>query len=206
MLDVLLGQLNGEAVTVFDDGSKPRLKAPGCRLIRSSKNNGKKGYWSWVNALIRQARHDGGTVVILPDDARFVDGGLSSAKALFEGLEKELPGEAICLNLLRDQRDQSWTGYRSRHYNADLLSAGWVDGAFVCNQKFLGMFHLIPSQPPSRWRANPLAGSGVWEFVSRNNFKWGAKFFQVKKSLLIHGDHPSLMNPEARERQPIINK
>lgn len=206
MLNVLLGQLKGEVVTVFDDGSRPRLKAPGCKLIRSSKNNGKKGYWSWINVLLRQARYQGGTVFVLQDDVRFVNGGLESAKNLFRALEKELPNEAICLNLLRDYRDQNWTAYTSKEYNENLLSAGWVDGLFVCNQRFLNLFHLIPFQHPSRWHANPLAGSGVWEFVSRNNFKLGAKFFQVKKSLLVHGDHPSLMNPEARQIQPIINK
>jgi hypothetical protein len=207
MLDRLLAQLEGYRVRVYDDGSKPRLEVPEwCNLTRSHKNHGKQQYWKWVNVLLRKAKHDGGLVMVLPDDVTFADGSPQKAIELFAALEAQHRDRGVCLNLIRDSRSANWTGFKSVSYNRDILRTGWMDGCFVANQQFLSAFHRIPPQNPRRWISDPSMGSGVWEFVSRNNFAAGHMFFQVKKSLCVHGDHESVMHPDQRRSNPITSK
>jgi len=207
MLDALLEQLTDFNVTVFDDASEPKLVVPkSVQLVRARQNHGKKGYCVWINKLVQMARRGPKYTMVLPDDVLFIDGGLDRARAIFADLLLDNPNKGICLNMLRDNRNSNWTKKKNTHYNESCFSSGWVDGLFICNKKFLHNFGSIPSQHPGRWIANPAQSSGAWEYVTRKNYKDGHLFFQVKKSIVVHGDHPSVMHPEHRKKSPIRNK
>lgn len=203
MLNALLKQLDGQDITVFDDASMPKMQAPeGIKITRARKNHGKKRYWKWINILLQKARRTKGDVMILPDDVQFIQGGFQKALDEFAVLCEQNPGP-VCLNLLQDGRKMCWTRKPRRDHSGTVYATGWVDGALICNNAFLTSFGHIPDPGALRWEVDPLAGSGVWQYVSITALKMGASFFQVKKSLLLHGDHASMMHPEARKIDPI---
>ena len=207
MLNKLLAQLGGYSVTVFDDASTPALMVPeGVKVIRARVNHGKQGYWRWINVLLAEARTKGGDVMVLPDDVTFIKGGLDRTVELFADIKEQCPDHGACFNPLRDNRKVNWTGFVRERFDKYLDSAGWCDGLFICNQQFLQLFRNIPPVDPIRWQIKKGKGSGAWEYVSRVAYRHKALFFQARKSLVIHGEHESVMHTEHRKQNPIKNR
>jgi len=199
-LDQLLAGLEGHEVTVFDDWSTPSLKAP--RVVCDGAHRGKQEFWKLINSVMAMAKKcEGEEFLFLADDMTPTPGCVDKALQLLHSL----PGTAKAINVLCDGRTASWTGIERAPYTDDLYTAGFIDGAFICDYAFLqAVGFKVGAISLDRWKDNPTLSSGVWCDVTKRALKAGVRLFQVQETLFGHGDYPSQMNSEERKRAPLI--
>lgn len=220
MLLRLLRQIHKEArksgidvrVHVFDDASQPETHVPeglADSLTRYEINHGKKLWWRIINdAFAAMAADEPDYIVMLPDDVELVPTFFDQAIAVWEAIEN---GRKICLNLSLDQREGKacWTDFkpqRQQHNGVDVYLTQWVDMCFIATMRFLEVLNReVAPISLDRWQLHPNLSSGVGQQISQRLYhKW--RMYMVTKTLVTHGNHPSVMHPEIRKRMPLHTK
>lgn len=200
MLNRNIAMLPGKVI-VMDDHTTPPLESP-YEIIRADHNHGKKEYWRWINIALDRLRATTGDVLFMPDDVTVKAGSIEYAQMLLDSVRGHGP---VAINLLNDSRTKCWTKTKRNVYNANLYTAGFVDGCFICNRQVLELMdYKINPIGEERWKRNKNLGSGVWQQFTFRAEKLGIKFFQDKSGNFKHGLHESKMNAEIRKRQPLI--
>lgn len=144
----------------------------GATFNNLNQHYGKSGYWFTVKRLFamrgRNKYH-----IMLPDDFAITETQITEAVKIWEELDDPLK---ICLNLFMDRYGtHCWTNF----YPIDkgtIWQTGWVDMCFLCEETFfrnIKLKHKITN-----------SGSGVGAQISRQLFKKGFHFYQVKESLV----------------------
>lgn len=215
MLRRLLKQLRREAgrhdvtVHVYDDAGTRSLRSDdpamaGVRLYRYTENNGKAGYWRVVSqALADAAKGNGDYFLLLQDDVELVPGFFDEVRRQWE---MNPDRRKAALFMLRDrQRDGKacWTNFKPRVRRYGSLRATqtqWTDCLFFTDRRF---FRVIPGIDPVV--PAPLRGqsSGVGRQISLRLHRGGYTIYQASRSLVLHGDHESVMHPRIRRMQPL---
>lgn len=195
-----LKQMYPCTIIVVDDCTREKVDTTYIDVyVKQPYNRGKKGYWRTVNRLFRLGlREDTDYYIMLPDDADIDDNFINNAVSQWEKLNDE---KKICLNLLKDHRKHCWTNFKRKSKGNYWLSQ-WVDMCFISDKRFLAETGIIRVSP-NRWNNNKLLGSGVGQFISQKLYNKGWNMYQVKKTLVGHGDHESVMNSQARKINPI---
>ncbi len=203
MLNDLLKQINEEredydlTVQVYNDGSDLRYAIPGYDFLdyyRFDENAGKRNYWRRVNTAFRR-REKAHYYIMLADDMRICKNFFSEAINQYNDIEHP---HKICLNLLKDERKENWTGFKRKDLGDHYLTQ-WNDLCFIATEKFFNIIPGVYSIDPNRWNENPLYGSGVGAQISFRVLTSKHNMYQVKESLVSHGKHKSVMNEEARK-------
>lgn len=215
MLRRLLRQLQVEsgrhevAVHVYDDGGSKRLREDdpvlkGVRVHRYAENNGKAGYWRVVSqALADAAQGSGEYFLLLQDDVELVPGFFDEVRRQWE---MNPDRSKAALFMLRDrQRDGKacWTNFkpRVRRYGGlRVTQTQWTDCMFFTDRRFFGVIPAINPVVPAPTRGQ---SSGVGRQISLRLHRGGYTIYQVSKSLVLHGDHESVMHPRIRRLQPL---
>lgn len=180
----LLKELQGESVTVIDDGSNynhdEHLRY--CDYYRVS-HKGKTGFWVNWNFMLQLAKEtDDNEFIFLPDDIYDFD---------IERMRKDYKGGA--LNVLDVGADRGWT------------PKGYVDCGFMCNRGVLNALEWkIDPIPIGRFR-NPSISSGVGEQMSYRLWLRGIPMY-LQGNYAHHGAHESKMNRLERIRNPLITE
>lgn len=196
---------------IFDDGSDIPVNNDFFTIKNISKieitryqNHGKKRYWSLVNKIFDcLSMHNADYNFYLGDD---LEVGLSffwDAIKQWELIEDE---KKIALNLLRDARIKSWTNFDRVERNfsgSSIFQTQWVDMIMIFDRKLL--LQRLEEIPLTRWDKKPLLSSGVGQQLSSKLNQIGYTMYQVKKSLVVHGNHSSEMNPEERILNPLLS-
>lgn len=171
--------------------------------------NGKPGYWKTINWLFDKLKESEFDYVIqLPDDVRLVDDFFNKSIIRFQSITDP---KKICLNLLNDySRDGKnfWTSYLPfdcRFNEYYFTRNGWIDGCYLANNKFFELLKYTIEPVSPRWTADPNKSSGVGMQVSYRIVRSKHYFYQVKFSLVIHGNHKSVMHPQHRLTTPLIS-
>lgn len=128
----------------------------------------------------------------LDDDVELVPDFFNKCKEAWDSIADN---NKLTLNLLKDFRCEMWGSEEPKHYNHLVNHTGWTDGIFMFDQRFLNFFKRIELLPPPPY----VKSSGVFRQISRKLRRWGG-MYQVKQSLVFHGDHQSIMNPERKEK------
>lgn len=197
-------------VKVYDDGSKTRYKQilygkyPEVIYTRT-KHHGKQKYWELVKKIFSEV----GTAdyyVMLPDDVRLEPDFFTRLVGLWNQISDS---QKIALNPLLDGRENApcWTGVQPQKMNLGnsiFYKCGWMDMCFICESKFFDNVTINPIDP-IRWKQSPLLSSGVGEQISRQLYQ-SFNLYQVNEIIMTHGDHVSVMNPQARRKVPLITK
>jgi hypothetical protein len=197
MLMDLLIALDGEDITVIDDGSDYNFKlhARRCNYIRT-KHRGKRGYWITFLLMFNIARDltDCNEYIFIPDDITDFDINRLRADAGNQG------NGFYAINILNiDRGTPSNWGVPIEH--------GYIDCAFYTNRRTLQklQFKILPV-PERRFKDNPNISSGVGRQLTRRMFRLGIKMIVPERSYARHGDHPSVMNPSERLINPQITR
>ncbi|MFB4317353.1 FkbM family methyltransferase [Actinomadura sp. 21ATH] len=204
---------------IYDDASpRPdpalarRLAALGCRLRRAPANHGKRRWWQWWNTILADLRsdletaRDDGPILVLQDDVRLCHGFAERALRLFAGIDD--PAKATLHLHLTAERSalgaSGWTAVRAVEFG-DVVRSGWVDmSAFLAHPRlFAALGWRLDPVPAARWDRDDLLSSGVGEQISRRAHAVGLGMYQVRRSLAVHDESRSRMNPSARVRQPM---
>lgn len=201
-------------VDIRNDGGEdvdiPVLPNLICNYYKEKTNNGKQGYWRLIdkaNKSIEGERFD--YFIQAPDD-------VEAKKTFFREVARQWSiisdPRKICLNLLLDGSRvgrTNWTDFTPRIKSfggARFFLTGWNDLCFVSGRRFFEeLGYGIEPVPASRWRRNPTLSSGVGQQISRRLFEKGLNMYQIRESIVFHGDHPSRMNTDVRRETPLIS-
>lgn len=207
--------LAGPRVHVYDDASprrdralERRLARLGCMLHRAGANHGKRRWWQWWNRVLvdLESADPDGLVLVIQDDVRLCRDFTARATALFEAIDD--PDRAslhLHLSVERSELGETcWTPTQAMAYG-DVTRTGWVDmGAFLAHPRlFRALGWRLDPVPASRWDRREALSSGVGEQISVRAHATGLGMYQVRKSLVVHDNSPSQMNPTARQRWPL---
>ncbi len=164
---------------------------------------GKAGFWKTINkgfGYARKTRFD--YFFELPDDVRLVNNYFDRAIDLFNSQK-----DAVCVNLLTEySRDgkRLWTRVESERVSPEMYRTGWVDMCYISKRKFLKLLNFTINEVSTDWANDPTKSSGVGMQISKRIVNSGHRFHQVKQSLVIHDDHPSMMHPNERKKNKLI--
>jgi FkbM family methyltransferase len=206
---VATGVIPRTVVDVWNDGGQkvevrsfPNLI---CHYHEETQNNGKQGYWrliakAYQNLLGKQFDY----FIQLPDDVEINEDFLNESITQWSLISDKCK---ISLNLLLDKARVgrlNWTNhiptiqsFRGTH----VFLTQWNDLCFICDERFFkALQYTIHPIPLKRWQNNPNLSSGVGQQISRRLFAQKFHMYQVRTSLVLHGDHQSRMNSEIRSR------
>lgn len=216
LLKRLLSQINTAAksynvtVLLVDDGSTQPVDLRSLSfdnisrldLHRFGKNNGKTGYWKTVNSLFDRMREiKADYYFYLGDDLQIDSTFFESAISTWDAITDE---NKISLNLLNDGRTDCWTKFKRVSVSFGehtVFKSQWLDMVMMFDEKLLE--HRIKPISKSRWYKRPNLSSGVGHQLSIKFHNSGKTMYQVKNSLVHHGGHISVMNPQGRRRIPL---
>lgn len=215
-LNELLSDIDRESsgykvtVGIFDDGSETPFSAKkGYKnidniMIFRTENYGKRKYWKRVNEIFSFMRTiDSDYYFYLPDDVRICNFFFGKSIAAWESISDD---EKISLNVLEDGRTKCWTNFEREVVGSDLplYKAQWLDMALIFTNKLLK--YEVKEVPETLWENNPLASSGVGAQLSSRFHEAGFGMYQTPISLIYHGVHSSVMNPEERLLNPLSSE
>ena len=193
-------------IVVVDDCSDEPYgeSADGIIYHRMTVRQGKDGYWRVVNAGLRAAaRHSFDRLLFFPDDVRLKPGAIAEAVKLWDAIESE---KKIALQILQDDRagKKSWTNWQPVQVvfgGERFWHSQWIETCFIATPEFLDVILPLPHihRPPY------LGSSGVQRHISMKLHRLGYEMYQVVDTLVSHGDHESLMNPQERKRTPLVS-
>lgn len=192
-------------IVVIDDASTQDIDTSNIDdYTKLNTNNGKKGWWKTVNLLWgKAALYNCKYYIMLPDDALPNEDMFNEAIRLWESIKDP---SKIAMHLANNNREKNWTNYSRTNYNSEIFKTQTTEFSFICKKEFIR--YIIPPINPYRWRKNKLLGSGVGDSLNKYWVSKKKNIYGVKKSMISKNkDCPhSLMNPEARKKNPWIIK
>jgi len=197
LVDSLSNQDFKGEIVVFNDGSTRKYDKVNARVFKFPYNHGKQRYYELVNHLFR-SRGNADYYIMIPDDIEVGKDFITHAVDKWNGIDDD---KKICLNLLADNRTECWTKFK-RQDKGDNWLTQWNDCSFIVEEKFFEEVGNITISA-KRWHYNKMLGSGVGEFISNNLYGKNYNMYQVKTTLVRHGEHVSVMNPQARKENPL---
>ncbi len=206
------------SVDIYDDASNSVPSLPeelteelSIALHRRERNGGIEGFWHLIGTAFERIRQvDADYYFFLQDDVRLAPQALSEAVRQWNLIDDPA---RVCLNLLCDSSREGqacWTRFSPvlRCFgNVSVWHSQWTDMLFLADRAFFEAlsFRVDPIHP-HRWRHDPFRSSGVGEQFSVRLHQQGRHVYQVSKSLVEHGQHPSQMHPVLRTHQPLVSK
>ena len=196
MLKQVIDDTSDNDVIIIDDGSDFKINHPN---VHKFPHGGKLKFWMrWNHALsiARKSKHD--KFIFMPDDFLNID--LNRINELHNLLQKSGP---YVYNIINDDREWSWVKFTPVNITDDTIQIGFTDCGFFCNRETLEKldFKIIPIRHSRR-----VQSSGVGRQLTLRFTAAKVPFYKPVKSLAYHGDHPSMMHPSERKRNPIISK
>ncbi|NCD40934.1 MAG: glycosyltransferase family 2 protein [Bacteroidia bacterium] len=199
-------------IVLVNDGSKMNYRMaklylqnhfPESTYIENPENYGKKYFWKTVNKGFEYAsKIDFDYFFMISDDCKLTDNFFTKAIRLFK------KSGSVCMNLIMEysrSMQKMWTNVEPTIIDDDLLSTGWVDMCFISKRKFMELLEFKIFPVPVSHSGNPTKSSGVGMQISQRIIDAGYRFAQVRQSLIIHGNHPSVMHPKERLLHPLIS-
>lgn len=132
----------------------------------------------------------------IDDDMQIVDGFFEKSIEYWESIED---ANKVGLNLLKDQRDSMWGSHKRSKTNENVDYSDWIDLNWMMDKYSFQLLQRLTFERPSDLSMS----SGVGRQVCRHMRKFG-NLYQVRETLLIHGDHESEMNPQRKTTGEIL--
>jgi len=206
LIDSILYQQRRDTVDIMvindsSDQDYSEVKSQVDYYWKTNKNYGKEEYWKLIafgiNKIKSMPKYD--YYIKTDDDMRLSVGFFPTIERLVSEIND--PNWAT-IDILSAPRQRGRTlrghsveiqGERDKYFRTQ-----WVDMNFVFN---LNTFPYTIE----RCKAGK-ASSGVGLWLTRYLTKHGYNLYQSANSLVLHGDHESMMNVEERKKHPIITK
>jgi hypothetical protein len=202
--DIQLLVVNDGSTVPYDDAEEFLYVFKNAHYIRNAENNGKKLFWKTIQLAFDFAKtSQWDYFVMLGDDTDLWDGFFEKAIAAFHS------ADITCLNLLTDLtrvNTRQWTNIPSISINEYVYRTGWMDLCFMAQRRFFDALNYTIEPVPESWTARPDKSSGVGMQLSKRLITKGLYFHQMKRTLVYHGHHASMMHPEEREKHPLITE
>lgn len=193
---------------IIDDGSDypiKNLQKIGKRIdpavIHRFQHVGKPGFWQlWDFALQACEKSEDELYIFLQDDVTNIDW-----QRILDTHDKLKHIDYAC-QLINDDRGQLWTSAKPQPFDDELTRVDWTDCLFFCNRRALEWIgYEMRPVPKIRFTQKGIS-SGVGEQLTKRFNYCDVPIYRPKTSFCHHGDHPSVMHPEERIKNPIITK
>lgn len=166
------------------------------------KHGGKPLFWERWDYGLRQAELEVADMYLfIPSDYSKID---------FKGIIKRHLNHnhlAYAYNVINDGRTFCWNMVRPINIDEHTLKVGFTDCGFFCNRQALDRLgYYVSPVNPLRFVDNPAISSGVGQQLTQRMRKMNVNMYLPKKSYAYHGDHPSTMHKEEREKNPLKSK
>ncbi len=201
MLEALVkevSQVPNASYLIIDDGSSFTLPDN----FYQFEHGGKQMFWrSWDYAL-RQLKNDTSDIFLfIPSDFSDIN-----FREIIER-HKFHSRVAYAYNVINDGRENCWNTTKPHKINEKTYRVGFTDCGFFCNKAMLDKIgYHVDKINPQRFVANKSISSGVGQQLTFRMKRFCVAMFMPVKSLAYHGDHPSVMHPEERTKNPLISK
>ena len=174
-------------------------------IYQSMERLGKQKYWQqWRTAFSIARDSDDELFIFMPDDFLKLD------YDQIEKLHQQLKVRPYSMNLINDGREECFRAFKPQPQDLDgfeALKVGFNDCGFFCNKKTLKLLqHRIERIDPQRFIWDSSLSSGVGQQLTTRMRGSGVFMLMPVKSLAVHSDHPSIMHPEERKKNPLISK
>ena len=174
---------------------------PDCYYTRFRPRHGKTGYWRIIDRVFEDAKFRRWEYFFMfPDDVTLEPDLFSSVIELVSEVDPDTFG---CISFNTDNRTNApqWTGVEPVEMG-NLICTQWVDMLFVAKRNMLQALEYRMLKPNRRFVR--YVSSGVGAAISKKLHRRGLKMYHAKRVLAHSDDHPSMMHPEFRERNPNI--
>lgn len=170
----------------------------GLATMKIYAHHGKKNWWQLVDAAFKDSwrNKEWDYFYFLHDDLVLADDFYERSQEVFESLP-----DCVCLNLLADGRagKSQWIDFEVEDCGLAWKS-GWVDMIFMANREFFDRLE---------YRIDPILEerpAGVSTGVGRQITQRlkGEGLYQVKETLVHHGDHPSKLHPTLTRKDRVV--
>jgi hypothetical protein len=192
-----LGQRKGLDTYVYDDGSRPPLgKIANATVYNYEDNAGKLHFWFRVWEMLEDAREaEWDRLLWLPDDVELVPDFWNRLDELWDVVT--LDPLAVCLNplTLAGHPCIQWVDTDLVKFEAGVHLTQWMDCCGLVTRRFVELAAAMMRKNPYYRQGN---SSGVGRTLSLGMDQLGYHLYQASETLLIHGDHPSVMHPDLR--------
>lgn len=182
--------------------------APTSLWLDAREHFGKPGFWRVHQTALLAARIWRPELALyLQDDVEFDPDLLERALELWAATASDPLRRVLYLFSSRDDEERGrWVRFQRREAPGCRLT-NWFDlQAFLVDREFFELLgHRMVPIHPNRWRRQPASSSGVGRQLTRRLFG-RAHVYQAWPPLVVHGELPSLMNPEARRLRPLDNR
>lgn len=199
-------------VLIYDDASTEDYSevqrfahAHGFRYTRADQNHGKQRHWEWMSRVYQDLKGlPADYYFSLPDDIRLAPGAITEAIRLWHTIE-DPQKVSLSLAVISNRAEvPCWTGIMPTH-KGEVVHTGWVDGMCLFNRTYLeALNYQVPPIGAQRWRRDPLLGSGVGQVTSQLLVRKDLHMYRVPRSLVRDQFGPSVMNLQARLRDPVV--
>ncbi len=163
-----------------------------------------KTYQLLFNAMrFRQAEY----ALFFEDDAVIRDDCVSRALTAYENIDDEDKAVLYLAKFDDDEPDGRWVHFpRRENVATGVDQTQWFDlHGFVAGRRFFETLNWTVFRPHRyRWVGNPKRSSGVSEQFSLRLFG-RANTYQVRETLVFHGQAASLLNQDARTERALNN-
>ena len=219
MLARLLGQLSEQSqdrdgrldIHIWDDASTYDVQSRIFEVLRDhhlniclyllQENRGKERYWKTMHSIFQKARQKKWDYfLMLQDDLELCSGFFDRISDTWNTIGRRYS----VINLFTDETrvGRSIWGCPTPKLieDTELWQCNWTDPMFFCDRWALDAigFYMKPIENHS-----PAMGSKVGMQLSKRFNAAGVSIYQGIETLVHHGDHPSMMNPELRKQKPL---
>lgn len=178
------------------------------RYIINEENLGKSYFWKTINkAYNLMAGESFDYFIQLQDDVRLVKGFFKKVTDSYDAITDS---RKVCMNILVDYSrfmKPCWTSVLPQACTFgqyDLIKTGWTDMFFIAGQLFFKILNYRLDPVDLRFTADKEHSSGVGMQISRRLIAMNYSIYSLKRSLVIHNHHASVMHPDHRKRVPLI--
>ncbi len=174
---------------------------------------GREGFWQLISDALWFALGTNYDYWFhLPDDVTLRPDFFKTGIETWDGIRRADP-LAVCLNPIKikgpwqvqwvDFEPVLKTAHMGKGWNRMVWRIGWNDCCWITDHS-LGIALGWRIHETTTW--GPGWSSGVGRQISQRLYNLGFSMYGVTETLLDHGDHPSVMHPEERERKPNLTK
>ena len=165
-------------------------------FIRHRKH-GRAYYYALCYKLFMDAEYGSDYYFKIDDDMVLAPNFLTRSIEAWKSIEDD---HKRGLNLLTDGRLEMWGSDTKTVYNEHVFLSGWIDLNFMMDGvsfDILRELQLLP--PPDRITTSSGVGRQVCRWM-----RWCGNLYQMRETMLIHGDHTSKMNPDRDDFDKIL--
>lgn len=191
-------QVPGVSHSIIDDGSSFILPDN----FHQFEHGGKPMFWRMWDYALRSLKADNSDLFLfIPSDVSNVN---------FTEIIKrhnQFSRSPYAYNVINDGRENCWNLVKPVRIDQHTIRVGFTDCGFFCNKAMLGRIgYYVNEVNPRRFEHNSAISSGVGQQLTQRMRKANVYLYSPVKSLVYHGNHPSLMHESERIKNPLISK